>query len=226
MKEVKPYYQDDYVTLWHGDCLELADLWTGADVLVTDPPYGMAFDSGWVSGRSRPIANDTTTGTRDAARDLWGDNKPWLMFGTWRQPRPRGTEAVLVWDKTDGVGPGMGDLGAAFGTSHEDIYLGGPWRKQAARRGSVIRTAYAMGNPSGLVARSGHPTPKPTDLMEVLLSAAPPGTIADPFAGSGSTGVAAKALGRKAILVELEERYCEIAARRLSQDVLNFEEPS
>ena len=217
-----PYYQDEFVTLYHGDCLEITD-WLAADVLVTDPPYGMAYDSGWVKGRTRPIASDDSTATRDAALALWGEH-PWLAFGTWRQPRPSGTRHVLVWDKTDGVGPGMGDLSAAFGTSHEEVYLGGPWRKQSARRGSVIRTACAMGNPSGLVARMGHPTPKPTDLMETLIAAAPPGTIADPFAGSGSTLVAAKALGRKAIGVELEERYAEIAARRLSQDVLDFEE--
>lgn len=213
------YYQDDFVTLYLGDCLTQT-AWLDADVLCTDPPYGMAFDSGRVAGRTRPIANDETTEARDAVRDLWGDERPWLMFGTWRRPRPRGTSVVLVWDKTDGTGPGMGDLSAAFGTSHEDIYLGGTWRKQTARRGSVIRTSCAMGNPSGLVARAGHPTPKPLDLMEALLAAAPPGTIADPFAGSGSTLVAAKALGRRAIGVELEERYCEIAARRLSQGVL------
>ena len=217
---MKPYYEDEWVTLYHGDCLQITD-WLDGDVLVTDPPYGMAFDSGRVAGRSRPIANDTTTATRDAALALWGA-RPWLMFGTWRQPRPEGTAQVLVWDKTDGVGPGMGDLTSAFGTSHEDIYLGGKWPKQVARRGSVIRTSYAMGNPNGLVATTGHPTPKPVDLMEVLLAGAPPGIISDPFAGSGSTLVAAKALGRKAIGVELEERYCEIAARRLAQDVLDF----
>ena len=60
---------------------------------------------------------------------------------------------------------------------HDPIHSGGLQLTPPARRGSVIRTSYAMGNPSGLVARSGHPTPKPTDLMEVLLSAAPPGTV-------------------------------------------------
>lgn len=213
----EPYYADDLVTLYHGDCLELTE-WLAADVLVTDPPYGMSYDSGRVSGRSRPIANDATPEVRDRVLGLWG-SRPWAAFGTWRVPRPEATGQVLVWDKTDGVGPGMGDLTSAFGTSHEDIYLGGRWGKQKVRRGSVIRTSRGM---SSLVGAIGHPTPKPVDLMQTLILAAPPGVIADPFAGSGSTLVAAKALGRRAIGVELEERYCEIAARRLAQDALDF----
>lgn len=215
------YYQDDHVTLYHGDCLTGHREWLDADVLVTDPPYGMSFDSGRVKGRSRKIANDETTDTRDAALEAWG-HRPWLMFGTWRAPRPTGVEQVLIWDKTDGVGPGMGNLTAAFGSSHEDIYLSGKWSKKSARRGSVIRTSEAMGNPNGLVARMGHPTPKPQSLMEILIEAAAPGVISDPFAGSGSTLVAAKALGRKVIGVELEERYCEIIAKRCAQDVLDI----
>lgn len=116
----------------------------------------------------------------------------------------------------------MGDLSAAFGTSHEEIYLLGAWPKRGMRRPSVLRTACAMGNPHGLVAMMEHPTPKPISLMETLILAAPDGVVADPFAGSGSTLVAAKNLGRRAIGVEVEERYCEVIARRLSQEVMRF----
>lgn len=186
-------------------------------------PEWMGYESGWVKDRpSRAIANDETTYVRDAALAAWG-NRPAVVFGTWRRARPDGTRQVLVWDKTDGVGPGMGDLNAAFGTSHEEAYLLGEWRKRAARRGSVIRTSCAMGNPNGLVARTGHPTPKPVALMETLIECAPPGVIADPFAGSGSTLIAAVNQGREAIGVESDERYCELTAKRLSGQTMTFD---
>lgn len=212
------YYVDDQVTLHHGDCLETT-AWLEADTLITDPPYGMAFESSRIPGNRRPIANDHDAAIRDDALELWGD-KPACVFGTWRVERPKSTRQVLIWDKR-GAGPGMGDLSTAFGTSHEEIYLIGHWPKTAARRGSVIATE---SSPSGLTTRIGHPTPKPVGLMEVLLAAAPPGVIADPFAGSGSTLIAARNLGRKAIGVEIEERYCELIARRLDQMALDFGE--
>jgi hypothetical protein len=218
----QPYYQDEHVTLYHGDCLGM-DEWLDADVLVTDPPYGMAFVSARTTQR-RPIANDHDPSVRDAALDMWSCDRPAALFGTWRVERPSRTGQVLVWDKSDGTGPGMGDLKSAFGTSHEEIYLIGQWLKPAVRRGSVIRTSMAMGSPNGLVVRSGHPTPKPVGLMEILIAAAAEGTVADPFAGSGSTLIAARNQGRKAIGVEIEERYCELIARRLDQQCLDFGE--
>lgn len=206
------------MTLYHGDCLEITE-WLKSDVLVTDPPYGMAFKSGYRAESLAPIAGDKDIATRDRALERW-TGRPAACFGTWRAPRPDGVKQVLIWNK-HGVGPGMGDLSMTFGTSHEEIYLLGAWPKRAARRGSVITTRSA---PSELTTRIGHPTPKPVGLMEILIEAAPPGAIADPFAGSGSTLIAARNLGRRAIGVEIEERYCEITAKRLDQLAFNFEE--
>jgi hypothetical protein len=146
---VKPYYADEHVTVWHGDCRQVTG-WLAANVLVTDPPFG------------------------------------------------------------------MGNLKLPWGRSDEEIYvLGEGFRGK--RSGSVLRFQMLM---SGDHRRPDHPTPKPVSLMETLISHCPPGVIADPFAGSGSTLVAARNLGRRAIGVEIEERYCELIARRLSQDVL------
>lgn len=217
---MRPYYEDDSVTLYHGDCLELADLWTGADVLVTDPPHGTQALSGnerggygrrylcdTGDGVGAAIAGDMTTDTRDEVLKLWGA-RPAVAFASPRLPEPPGHwDDRLVWNKTR---PGMN--GGPFRYLHEAIYARGMVR--ANNSTFSILTAYPD--------QHDHIHAKPIEVMEALCSTAPPGIIADPFTGSGSTLVAAKRLGRKAIGIELEERYCEIAARRLSQDVLDL----
>jgi len=212
---VKPYYQDDYVTLYHADCLENPELWTGADVLVTDPPYGIGYQSGRVRDRSdNPIAGDKSTDVRDKAFQMWGE-KPALLFGRWNISWPSPPRHRLIWSKAPD--PGMGDLRFPWGNSDEEIYVYG--KGWTGTRGPNILTV-----PKPPVNdRPNHPTPKPVPLMELLIQKCPPGVIADPFVGSGSTLVAAKHLQRHAIGVELEERYCEITANRLSQEVLYFE---
>ena len=237
---MKPYYQDDAVTLYHGDCLELADLWTCADVLVTDPPYGIAWTRNGISRTSRAdraagvyvrhqrhsandagIANDATTEARDGALRAW-DVKPAYVFGSLLMPPPIGTKQVAIYAKPKDAGQLTAISGIA--RDSEAIYLLGSHTFGGGGRSSIFRTnAVTVGAAGGLAQRHQHPHVKPLDVLESLMRVAPPGVIADPFAGSGSTLVAAKALGRKAIGVELDERYCEIAARRLSQDILDFE---
>lgn len=216
------YYQDDLVTLYHGDCLKEHREWIEADVLVTDPPYGMTYTGfGGRRGELRRltgplvIAGDGDTSVRDHALDSWGD-RPAITFGKWTVQRPDGVKARLIWDKTPcGF---MGDLKMPWGSAEEEIYIHGSGFV-GKREANIIRVPTLM---SGDASRPNHPTPKPVGLMEKLIAKCPPGTIADPFAGSGSTLVAAKALGRKVIGVELEEKYCEIIAKRCAQEVFDF----
>jgi hypothetical protein len=175
--------------------------------MVTDPPYGMSYKSGW-SGST--VAGDSTPEVRDAVLASWG-RRPAVVFGRWSEPKPANTKLCLIWDK--GEWPGMGDLTMPWGPSHEEIYILGDGFV-GKRMGSVLR-AHRMG-----AAAASHPTQKPVGLMEGILRRCPPGTVIDPFMGSGTTLVAAKNLGRRAIGIEIEERYCEIAAQRLIQGVL------
>jgi DNA modification methylase len=217
---VRPYYDHGGVTIYHGDCREvLGDI--DAAVMVTDPPYGIACSSGR-GGKffDAEIVGDGNTTARDEALCLWGD-RPALVFGSWKMPRPRGVRHVLTWEKGDHVG--MGDLSIPWRPNTEEIYVLGSGF--SGHRGSSVLRVNAP-SPNFTPARQRyHPTEKPVRLMLVLLSKCPSGTIADPFAGSGSTLVAAKNLGRRAIGIEIEERYCEIAARRLSQEVLPLTPP-
>jgi site-specific DNA-methyltransferase (adenine-specific) len=126
---------------------------------------------------------------------------------------PVGAKQVLVYDK--GMSAGfMGSLGG-FRRNAEAVYLmGSGWPTGLGGRSCVLTTPMTGGN---LTRRYGHPHAKPVDVLETLIAACPPGTIADPFCGSGSTLVAARNQGRRAIGVEVDERYAEAAARRLSQ---------
>lgn len=219
-----PYYQDDFVTLYLGDCITENTQWLAADVLVTDPPYGIAWTQkkgGYKGAGSQidirnAIANDSTIDVRDAALLAWG-KKPRVVFGSWRAPRPEPVDHRLIWHK---AGQAPGPANAPFMLQDEEIYItGSGFVKSAPPMRSVIRTTEAR---SVEVARIGHPTPKPIGLMETLIRRCPPGTIADPFAGSGATLLAARNLGRQAIGVELEERYCEIIAKRLQEAPLSL----
>jgi len=214
------YYQDEWVTLYHGDCLEQT-VWLDADVLITDPPYGTQSINGNVRGGygrrglhattihdGFTIANDDTTEYRDNVLKLWG-NKPALVFGSPRMPDPPGEWADrLVWDKKR-----LGMNGGAWRYQHESIYVTSGFCRVDNSSSSII-TSFPV--------QDEHMHAKPIELMESLIAKAPNGLIADPFAGSGSTLVAARNLGRKVVGVELEKKYCEIIVKRLSQQTLDF----
>lgn len=218
-----PYYQDDQVTLYHGDCREITE-WLAADVLVTDPPYGVrwtgiatSYRRGVAIPQRQPdIAGDSSVDSRDMILTMWGA-RPAICFGSWKAPRPAGVRHRLIWDK-QGMAPGP--VRGAFMTMDEEIYVLGEGFKATAPPQRSVITTYE--HRSLEVQRAGHPTPKPTGLMERLIERCPAGTVADPFAGSGATLLAARNLGRRSIGVELEERYCETIATRLSEPVLDL----
>lgn len=215
-----PYYSDDHVTLYHARWEDVPPDLLRADVLVTDPPYGIGWQQhgGGKTGKTRAarkhlgIVGDTDTTSRDALLDRYRDI-PAAVFGSFRAPFPADVRQVLVFQKSASAGV-VGSV-TGFRTDAEPIFLTGPWPVRPCHSSSVLATRIGMDTDE-------HPHAKPLDVMRRLLDAAPSGTILDPYAGSGTTLVAAKSLGRKAIGVECVERYCEVAANRLRQEVLGL----
>ena len=232
---MRPYYEEAGIVIYHGDCRDvLADAEVYADALVTDPPYssGGFQESGRSGGsltgrhaeRGEVIQFDnlSTRGYQRLLREvfrrlsfvdeafvftdwrMWVHTSDALEDGGWR------VRNMLVWDK-------------------QQMGMGMPWRNQH----ELI--AYAKRSPGSIVSgkhgnvialpRSGntfHPTEKPVDLIQTLLANSTAASVIDPFAGSGTTLVAAKNAGKKAVGIEIDERHCETAAKRLSQGVLDF----
>ena len=138
-----PYYGDELVTLYHGDCLDVTE-WLAADVLITDPPYGIAWKKGEnkraKSAAHAGILNDSDTTHRDAALALFLD-KPGAVFGSWRAAFPKRSQ-TLIWRKPGDAGV-VGSV-TGFRNDTELIFLTGNWPKRNSQWSSVITTDLGM----------------------------------------------------------------------------------
>ncbi len=217
-----PYYDKGGITIYHADCRDVLPSLpvVPVDLILTDPPYGIAHSSSFgATWQNTTIAGDDDTACRDWVL-TWARARgvPAACFGSWKVPKPIGTRAVLVWDK--GPAFGMGDLSFPWKPSWEEIYIiGDGWkgtRDEGVLRGHLVVSWESKGR--------RHPHEKPVSLMAYLLSKIEAERVLDPFAGTGSTLRAAKDRGLKAVGIEIEERYCEIAARRLEQEVFAWGE--
>ena len=215
---MQPYYQDESVTLYLGDCREILPTLDTAsvDLVLTDPPYGLGdrwqggggefTKSSWRFHPSEAMAWDSAI--VESVEHLpsvapyvviWGGNyyalpptRCWFLWDKKQNDKWTTAQAEMAWTNLD--------------------------RPVRTFRMSQVEAHTEMGH-------KVHPTQKPLSLMKWCIRMVPGDvhTILDTFAGSGTTGRAAKDLGMKAILIEQEERYCEIAARRLQQAVLPLE---
>ena len=206
-----PYYQDSAVTIYHGDCREIVPTLGQFDLLLTDPPYGVGLDYGGYQDSPENLAA--------LIRDVW----PIFKEASDRILLTPGIANIQAWPKAtwtlcwmiQGTNCGSGPWG--FATWQPILAYGkDPWLSSGKGRqmDSFVKKCAADEN--------GHPCPKPLKVWNwiVVRSSMEGETILDPFAGSGTTGRAAKDLGRNAVLIEREERYCEIAAKRMAQEVL------
>ena len=205
-----PYYDHAGVTIYHGDCREVLPGLT-ADAVVTDPPYGIALDTSsrwpWLADHD-PIVGDSVSFEPSLLLAL---NLPTIMWGAnhfaSRLPDVRGW---LAWDKATRNGLDLKQAEIEFAWTNcvsRPLCFRHMW--SGAFRDSERHTRY-------------HPAQKPVALLAWCIQRIPlPGeTILDPFMGAGTTLRAAKDLGRKAIGIEIEEKYCEIAVKRLAQETL------
>jgi DNA modification methylase len=233
-----PYYDEDGITIYCGDCREILPHLPKVDLVLTDPPYGIVEDLGtqdrpfgvrtlqwaWDGEGSHEVIReglakalqlkpenafafcgfDTAEIARDLFRAAGMSVRPWVWVKECPPPPAPGNR----WSSGFEI--------ACFGYQPRSFF-----GDMNPKRRNVM-TADSLRN--GNSERIGHPTQKPLEVMKFLVSSLCPlaGLLVDPFMGSGTTLVAAKQLGRKAIGIEIEERYCEIAVQRLAQKVLDF----
>jgi DNA modification methylase len=233
---MKPYFERGGIQLFHGDCRDILPTLPveSMDLIIADPPYGVRWQSGRRNLEFGGIVGDDSTEVALAAIPLalrvLRRNRHVYLFGRYDLSSIAGIgePAELIWNKGR---VGLGDTDNPWGLSHEYIQFfancksgdGTPKRlgigAARMRRGSVI----TVERPNG-AGVSRHPTEKPLRLLrELIESSSKIGeSVLDFFVGSGSTLEAACLEGRTAIGIEIEERYCEVAAKRLSQAPMDF----
>ncbi len=220
---LRPYHEEAAVTIYHGDCRQIVPLLGRFDLLLTDPPYGIFKKTG---GDGKMFGKRTIYSDDDTAAQWDARPSPGLLWTIWEA-----CEKHVVWG-----GNYMADiLGACRGPliwnkmTGNNSYADGEaaWADVSGTMRIFNHQWCGAFKDSERGQRAEHPTQKPVALMAWCIGlAGDVQTILDPFAGSGTTGRAAKDLGKRAVLIEREERYCEIAARRLAQDVLPLDCPN
>lgn len=211
---IKPYFEDDSVMIYNADCREVLPMLApgSVDLVLTDPPYGVGIEYG--------TFEDTREGLSTLISDVWPallSLKSTILATTgvknlWVYTQP---DWILCWFMPNGIG--VWPWG--FCTWQPILAYGkDPYAGKGSRPDGIERVV-------AVSDRNGHPVPKPLNVMRWLVqrgTTLPGQVILDPFMGSGTTLRASKDLGRKAIGIEIEERYCEIAVKRLSQQSMDL----
>lgn len=230
---LQPYYQDDAVTIYHGDCREILPELGPVDLVLTDPPYGVGFNYGTRYKDSHMAYGDMLQSWLPCAESLTSRcavfqsarNVTWW----WDWFKPRNYRLISIpksfvqWNAATDV---------QWSTDYVLYWKPGQIREEkpasAGRKEmfteSVPRDWFVSVDSCVVGQRPDHPCPRPMDTMIFLvdLLSHVEAIILDPFMGSGTTLRAAKDLGRKAIGIEIEEKYCELAAKRMGQEVLKL----
>lgn len=224
---MKPYYERDGITIYHGDCREILPGLV-ADALVTDPPYGVSLGSHKAASETRSgyLVKSGYLSYDDTDENLRSIVVPSIIAAL---QCVNGRGIVFCAGNKIGAFPepscvggvylpaGCGRTRWGFQNLSLCMFYGvAPDLKNGARATVIVGTASAE--------PSIHPCPKPLAWMTwaVGLASCDGETVLDPFMGSGTTLVAARDMRRRAIGIEIEERYCEVAAKRLAQNVLPF----
>lgn len=229
---MKPYYEHAGIVIYHGDAKDVLPRIekSSVDIVLTDPPYGIGFKydgefTDTIEGYAAwlwPILELAESRLSPTGSMAVFQSAKWAI--KWAGWFPRDYRLIAIPKK-------FVQMNTAIVTWATDYVLW--WQMIESPRGhqewqpEPARDWFVSSD--CCIPRTGpekgHPCPRPPDMMQYLIKIlVPPGyLILDPFAGSGTTLVAAKQLGRKAIGIEIEEKYCEIAAKRLSQEVFEFE---
>jgi len=206
----KPFYDEDGITLYCGDCREILPGFADKsfDLCLTDPPYGIDFQSNYRLKKHDRIEGDEQLPLMEIADCMRVSSRAVYVFCRWdnlsEMPKPR---SVIAWVKNNWS---MGDLLHEHGRQWEACCFYPLDGHEFIKRIPDVIHANRTGNDL-------HPTQKPVNLIQAILAANVGDKILDPFSGSGTTLVAAKQLGRKAVGIEISEKYCEITVKRLSQ---------
>lgn len=218
---MKPYYEDTKsgIKIYHGDCREILPTLPKVDLVLTDPPYGMKnnVDSRRFSGGKKESIKRRGNKRGRFLEMIVGDDKPFdpslflkfkkvILWGSnhYAQKLPVGSTLVWIKKTEKAYGTFLSDAEIAWESGGCGVYCFRDLSMKAEER------------------QRKHPNQKPLPLMRWCINRMGDGVILDPFMGSGTTLRAAKDLGRKSIGIEIEEKYCEIAAKRLEQEVLNL----